>query len=144
MLALTLTAKETIVIDTPEGVVRVTLRPRPEWFLVAARPGQSLHLDPVTEAELSARKGAREWVVLESIGGRVRLRRLAGKHPPRPMAPVPGPGRPMPAEGRLPSHCHLVIEAPPWMRIWREPLGEQPARAENPPEGGVGAPAPRP
>jgi hypothetical protein len=40
MLALTLTAKETIVIDTPEGVVRVTLRPRPEWFLVAARPGQ--------------------------------------------------------------------------------------------------------
>ena len=80
MLVLTLRSKEKILIDTPEGVAQIQFCPRPRCFRVVACPGQSLRTEPVAQAGLALRPGAKEWTVLESAAGRVRVRRLAAKH----------------------------------------------------------------
>ncbi len=139
MLVLTLTHNQAILIDTPEGVVRITGRAAPARFHVERREGQSLYTEPASEAELAERRGAKNWVVLDSAAGKVRLRRIARKlTAPLPQAVAPETPPPhgqagSPADREEPSvhNCPLVIDAPRWMRIWREPLDQALPPAEE-------------
>ena len=143
MLALILTRREAIVIDTPEGDVRIRLCPPPRFFNVDTRPRHSLHTEPASESELDQHGGAKNWVVLESAAGRVRIRRFSGRHVPQTMCPEPAPGQTptcvqdaprddgsAEADSRPLRRCHLIIDAPRWMHIWREPI--------QPPDGPTG------
>ena len=127
MLVLTLGPKETISIDTPEGVVRITARAPPRFFHVDLCEGQSLRVVLATEEELLQWGGARKWIEVDSAAGRIRRFHRKGRLPasaaqagPPPPREADGDGKTFSADASGPARSRIAIDAPRYMAVWRE------------------------
>ena len=139
MLVLTLRRTEMILINTPEGNVRIIPCPIPRYFQVVLCPGQSLTSEPATKEQLSRHGGGKNWIVIDSAAGKIRIR-FAKKRPASAKpASSPTSGQEKteaPADEFILPNCPLNIDAPHWMQIWREPLTDENEPASKSPKAG--------